>query len=369
MEVSCLPPRLLTVPLRRLFPIARLLVSKTGLPSGWPDDEVGMNRNPEDTPRVVAVTGASGYVGTHLLRILENDDGLGKIVAIDTRPPAVPVHNMAAYRRDVADTIEDVLSRHRVSTLVHLAFNARRGRNRRETEEIRQANLNILNQVLDDCLKSRVDHVIYLSSHTVYGARADNPIPLTVNAPLRPSPGFSYGYDKYLAEQRLGDFARHHEDVAVTVLRSCGVLGPAGGDHLALGMFRRLLLGVSNSNLPMQFVYEDDLARVMTIFIKRRLPGLFNVAGDGVVFCSEIAEIMEGKVIRLPSFLAYPMARLAWNLGSRRDASAAGLDFLRHPIVMSTAGLHHETGYRFRHTSLDAVTSFIRYRAVEEEAI
>ena len=328
-----------------------------------------MNQNPDAIPRVVAVTGASGYIGTRLLRVLENDGGLGKIVAIDTRPPAVPVHNMAAYRRDVADTIEDVLSRHRVSTLVHLAFDSRRGRNGRETAEIRQANLNILNQVLDDCLGSDVDHVIYLSSHTVYGARADNPIPLTVDAPARPSPGFSYGYDKYLAEQRLGEFARHHEDVAVTVLRSCGVLGPTGGDHLSLGMFRRLLLGVSNSNPPMQFVYEDDLARVMTIFIKRRLPGLFNVAGDGVVFYDEMAEIMEGKVIRLPSFLAYPIAQLAWHLGFQRDAPAAGLDFVRHPIIMSTAGLHRETGYRFRHTSLDAVTSFIQYRAVEEEVI
>lgn len=328
-----------------------------------------MNRNPEDIPRVVAVTGASGYIGARLLRVLENGDGIGKIVAIDTRSPAVPVHNMAAYRRDVADTIEDVLSRHRVSTLVHLAFDARCGRNSRETVEIRQTNLEILNRVLDDCLKSGVDHVIYLSSHTVYGAREDNPIPLTVHAPVRPSPGFSYGYDKYLAEQCLGEFARHHEEVAVTVLRSCVVLGPTGGDHLASGMFRRLLLGVSNANPPMQFVYEDDLARVMAVFIKRRLPGLFNVAGEGVVFYNEMAEVMEGKVIRLPSFLAYPIAQLAWNLGVQRDAPAAGLDFVRYPIIMSTADLHHETGYRFRYTSLDAVTSFIRYRAVEEEVI
>ena len=328
-----------------------------------------MNQNPEDTPRVVAVTGASGYIGTRLLRILENDGGLGKIVAIDTRPPVAPVHNMAAYRMNVADTIGDVLSSHKVSTLVHLAFVARRGRNRRETAEVREANLNILNQVLDDCLKSSVDHVIYLSSHTVYGARADNPIPLTVNAPVRPSSGFSYGYDKYLAEQRLGEFARRHEDVAVTVLRTCVVLGPTGGDHLASGMFRRLLLGVANANPPMQFVYEDDLARVMAIFIKRRLPGLFNVAGDGVVFYNEVAQVMEGTVIRLPSFLAYPVAQLTWNLGAQRDAPAAGLDFVRYPIVMSTTGLHHATGYRFRHTSLDAVTSFIRYRAVEEQVI
>ena len=61
-------------------------------------------------------------------------------------------------------------------------------------------------------------------------------------------------------------------------LRSCVVLGPSTDNRMAEGLFRKWLLGVSHDNPPMQFVYEDDLARVMTMFIKQRLPGVFNVA-------------------------------------------------------------------------------------------
>ena len=81
-------------------------------------------------PTAVAVTGASGYIGTSLLRQLEEKGAPDKLVAIDNRPLPFPIHNIAAYRRDVAQPIDDALLEHHVSTLVHLAFISRRGRNR-----------------------------------------------------------------------------------------------------------------------------------------------------------------------------------------------------------------------------------------------
>ncbi len=64
--------------------------------------------------RVVAITGASGYVGSRLLRQLEEED-FEKLVGIDTRPPPLPIHNIAVYRRDAKGSIEDILRRHRVN--------------------------------------------------------------------------------------------------------------------------------------------------------------------------------------------------------------------------------------------------------------
>ncbi len=315
-----------------------------------------------EAPRAVAVTGSSGFVGARLLRTLEDEESIGKLVAIDSMPPPAPIHNMASFRMDVTGPIEEILARHRVSTMVHLAFIYGRGRSRREINAVRQANLDALGHVLDACVKAQVDHIIYLSSHTVYGAHADNPIPLTGEAPMRPPADFAYGYDKYLSEQLLRDFAAQYEDKAVTVLRSCVALGPSSDNRMAEGLFRRWLLGVSNANPPMQFVYEDDLARVMTIFIKRRLPGIFNVAADGVVYYEELADVLESRLIRLPAFLAYPLVQLSWALGTQREAPSVGLDLVRYPIIMSTAKLQDATGYRFRNTSLDALKAFANYR-------
>ena len=319
-----------------------------------------------DSMGAVAVTGASGYVGACLMRTLEAERGIEKLVAIDTRPPPAPIHNMASYRADVTAPIDEILSRHRVSTLAHLAFTPRRGRNRREVNAVRQANLDALNQTLESCVRARVEHIVHLSSHTVYGARPDNPVPLTGEAPLRPLRDFAYGYDKFLLERALRNFAARHRDKTVTVLRSCIALGPTVDNRMVEGLFRPWLLGVQGYNPPMQFVYEDDLARVIALVIRRRLPGVFNVAGDGVVFYDELARIIESRLVKLPAFLAYPLAQLTWNLRLQQDSPASGLDLVRYPIVMSCARLHRDTGYRFRSTSLEALRAFANYRMVEE---
>ena len=308
--------------------------------------------------KVVAITGAAGYIGSRLLQKLEEQGDHRKLVAFDTRPLAFPIHNIAAYRQDVAESIEDPLSHHRATTMVHLAFDSRRGRNRREVGLIRQSNLDTLRSVLSSCARARVRHFVYISSHTVYGAHPDNPVPLTDGAPLRPLPDFSYGYDKFLSEQLIREFDEQHQDINVTILRSCIVLGPNAEEPISRALFRRLLLGVLDYNPPLQFLYEDDLARVVAIMIGEELPGVFNVAGEGVVFYREMARVIKSKLVFLPAILAYPLAQLTWAWGIQRDSPASGLDLVRYPMVLDTGGLRRATGYRFWHTSLETLTAY-----------
>jgi len=312
----------------------------------------------EQSPKSVAITGASGYVGARLLRKLEDEGGISKLVAFDNLAPVVPIRNMAAYRTDVTKPIDEALTKHSVSTLVHLAFIARRGSNRREVETIRETNLAALESVLESSARAGVNHIVYLSSHTVYGAHADNPVPLTDTAPLRPIPDFPYGYDKFLSEQMLQEFQETHSDIAVTILRSCMVLGPSAGNYITRAFFRPWLLGVLDYNPPLQFVYEDDLARILTIVVQRRLSGVFNVAGDGVVFYKEFAELIKSRLINLPAFLAYGLVQASWNLHIQRESTACGLDLVRYPMVLSTGKLNKATGYRYWHTSLETLSAF-----------
>ena len=308
--------------------------------------------------KVVAVTGASGYIGTKLLERLEQEPGLRKMVAFDVNPLPVPIHNIAVYRKDVSGPIDEELNDQGATTLVHLAFNAHRGDNRREVAAIREENLETLRSVMASCVRARIGHLLYLSSHTVYGAHSDNPAPIFDDAPRRPSLDFPYGYDKHLSELALEEFTQAQQDVKVTILRSCIVLGPGADHFVTKAFFRPWLLGVADSNPALQFVYDDDLARVMSIIIQKEIPGTFNVAGDGVVYYREMAKIIKSKLINLPSFLAYPLAQLSWKLHLQREATSGGLDLVRWPILMSTGKLHRTIGYRFWHTALDALTAF-----------
>ena len=308
--------------------------------------------------QTVAVTGASGYIGACLLRHLEEKEETNKLVAIDSRPLPFPLHNIAAYRRDVTQPIDDALLDHPVSTVVHLAFLNPLVRSRREVHLVRETNLKALTSVLESCLRSGVKHVVFLSSHTVYGAYPDNPIPLTVNSPLRPQSDLHYGYDKYLSEQILQEFAEHQGDIKVTILRTCMVLGPAAGNYTAQSFFKKWFLAVENENPPLQFVYEDDLARVVDIVIQRGIQGVFNVAGDDVVFYREIAEMIGSRIVSIPSFVASPFLRLSWNMRFQRRSTATGFNMIRYPIVVSTGTLKQATGYRFWHTSMDALKAY-----------
>jgi UDP-glucose 4-epimerase len=311
-----------------------------------------------EATKVVAVTGASGYIGARLLQYLGEEGEFEKLVAMDTRPLPLPVHDATVYSRDVIAPIDDALGHHQVTSLVHLAFISRQGRSRREVRAIRQTNLKALHSVLNSCVRVNVGHVIYLSSHTVYGAHPDNPVPLNEDAPLRPLVTFPYGYDKFLADQVLHTFAEQHPNVRVTVLRPCVVLGPSANNDFARAFFRSWVPAVKGHDPSLQFLHEDDLVRVMASIIRLGLPGVFNVAGEGVVTYREMAEIIQSKTVDLPPFLAYPVLRLGRCLGIRRDSMASWLDLVKYPIVLNTDRLEQAAGYRPWHSSRDTLSAF-----------
>ncbi len=311
-----------------------------------------------EASKVVAITGASGYIGSRLLRQLE-EGNLEKLIAFDIKPPILPIHNIAVHRRDVSRPIDGTLRQSRVTTLVHLAFTANRGRNRQEIRDTRETNLRTLHAILDSCSRAGVKHIIYLSSHTVYGAHRDNPLPLTERAPLRPMPDFPFGYDKFLSDQILESFAERHPDTKVTILRSSSVLGPSASNDISRVFAFPKAMGVCGYNPPFQFLHEDDLARILTAVIEREISGIFNVAGDGVAFYNEIAEILPEKLMCLPPFLAYPAVKVTWNLGLQRSRTTAELDLVRYPLLLSTGKLEQATGYRPRYTSLETLTTFV----------
>ena len=306
--------------------------------------------------KVVAVTGSSGHIGAKLLEHLEETPGLGKLVAFDLRPLRSPVHNIAVYRQDVSQPIHSHLTRHGVTTLVHLAFAWRSGLLRGEANAMSERNREMLSAVAESCRQASIKHLIYVSSHTTYGARPDLPVPVNEEWPRRPAPGFQYAQDNHRAEETLLEFAEANPDIKVTILRSCQSLGNMTSLALVRELYSPGWVGLSDHNPALQFVNDDDLARIIRLAILGELAGVYNVAGSGVVFIRELERALSSRRVQLPASMVFPLRR--W-IGESFVAYSHRLD--RWPIILSTAKLRRETGYRFRHTALESLACFISY--------
>ena len=311
----------------------------------------------ENSNQVVAVTGASGYLGSRLLLHLEDQD-FEKLVGFDLNPPPNPIHNIVRYRMDVKDSIADILFRHRVTTIIHLASSPYYNYNRRDSRTARASNLNLLNNVLQASYKSGVRQIVYISSHTVYGARSDNPVPLTEKAPLLISEEFPYGYEQFLADQTLDNFAEDHPEIKIALLRCCPILGPSAANQLSTLFMQPHPVGTIGFDPSFQFLHEDDFARLLTMFISKELAGVFNVAGSGVIFLDEIREMISHRILKLPSYVVNPLLVFARLGGIQKSQSPMDLDFLRYPTILSTGKLEYVSGFRPAYSSLETVRSY-----------
>lgn len=305
----------------------------------------------------ITVTGVSGYIGTKLLQYLDNDKNVEKIVGIDIREPKEKSAKLKFYEWDVREPFGKLLRENEADTVVHLAFVLRPNR---KAETTRQIDVEGMANLVKACREARIGHVIYLSSHTVYGAHKDNPIPLTEDSPLRPLTGFQYSRDKEEAESILRNFTASESSTTVTVLRSCPVIGPSAVGTAPTIMFQPfVMVGVAGGDPPMQFVHEDDLTNIIGLLISQKKGGIYDVAGEGTLKYSEIARLLNKKLIKLPAGLLKAFISFSWATHLQSASPASGLDFIRYPLVVSTEKLKRETGYKFQYSSREALDSLV----------
>ena len=314
-----------------------------------------------DSSRIVGVTGSSGYIGSRLVRHME-DTMPNRIVAFDATPPATPTHNIVVHRLDVSRPIDSVLKHGSVNTLIHLAENTiiPTITNNSQTRSLIEKNQFTLESVLDSCIKASIDHIIYVSSHTVYGANNDVSIPIMEESSLTKATDFNYSYDKVLSESKLAQFAIENPNIAVTVLRSSPVLGPTAKRDLKSIFYCTHPIGIWGHNPPFQFVHEDDLVRIVGHVIENTLGGVFNVASDGVVFRREIMQMIPFRPLIIPSLAILPLVFLsATGVRTGAATSRGAFNIMKYPIVMSTGLLKQKLGYIPSYNSLEALTAFV----------
>ena len=149
----------------------------------------------------VLVTGGAGYIGSHTVRRLRQrgDD----VVVLDTlefgHRDAVPDTPLVVGDVGDFDLVADLVSRHRIDSLVHFAAYKAAGESIENPGRYFMNNVAATARLLEAAYRNGVERFVFSSSCAVYGTPEQTPV--SEDAPVRPeSP---YGESKSLVERML----------------------------------------------------------------------------------------------------------------------------------------------------------------------
>ncbi|HEY2769825.1 MAG TPA: NAD-dependent epimerase/dehydratase family protein [Solirubrobacteraceae bacterium] len=322
----------------------------------------------------VAVTGPTGDIGRSLLRALDRSREVGQVLAMARRPfdPAAEGLGKTEYRQ------ADVLDRDAVADLVadadvvvHLAFIIVGGR-----EETQEVNLTGSRNVFEAAAMAGAKRIVYASSVAAYGFHTDNPPLLTEEIPPRGTERHYYSAQKAELEGVLSE-AVAGTDTDAYLFRPCIV---AGEDALALvenipyvqlsermpdAVLRVLeIMPVLKPVLPdpgveFQLVHHDDVATAFrAAVLGRGSPGVYNLAGEGTVRMSDVADALGWYSVPVPDFAVGATAELVARVPFA-PGEAEWIEAFRVPVLMDTAKARRELGWRPKHDALETLRAMV----------
>lgn len=325
----------------------------------------------------VVVTGASGIVGSALLRALT---GRGHdITAVCRRLPTSPGAPGRAERvtwlsHDLADRSRDSRLPELVrgaDSVVHLAWGLQPMHNR---GHLRRVDLGGSLAVIGAVQAARVPHLLFGSSVGGYAPRLSD-APVGEDWPYTGVPGSVYSRHKSFVERTLDRVEEEAGGSLVVARTRPSLVGQraAGSAMLRLG-FPFLLpapllhhVGVLplDRGFALQFVHADDVAEAMVRILESRAGGAFNLAADGILRQPDIADAFGAKPLHLPRRVALRLVGALWQAGVQ-PLDPGWLEMAFRVPFMDTSRARDVLGWQPRHTArqvLDEVVAGMADRA------
>ncbi len=281
----------------------------------------------------IAVTGAGDAVGQRLVRQLAADAAVERVVAIDRRRPPSRSNKVEAIAASISsDDLSEALAG--CETLVHLASEATRGSDADLTADTSD-------WLFSQATVAGCRHIVLLSSATVYGARDDNPIPITESEQPAVSGDLSFANAKLASERALLDWVRADDQRTSAILRPTTTLSEHGAGWVAKAVRAAAVVRPDQIDPPVQFLHRDDLASALSLAARKRLIGIYNVSPDGWIGPQVFRELRGELPVRLPSKVA-DRARWATRRSGVRPAPEGIDDYVNHPWVVANDRLRSQ---------------------------
>jgi UDP-glucose 4-epimerase len=313
----------------------------------------------------VVVFGASGNVGTVLMRALADEPAVSSVVGVARRLPRADVREGAEWASaDVArDDLEPLV--HGADAVVHLAWRIQPAR---RLEDLFRTNVIGSSRVFDAVARSGVKTLVYASSVGAY-ARAPQDRLVDESWPVEGISSAFYARHKAEVERRLDRFESEHPDVGVARMRTALIFHRASasqqrrlflGPLVPTGLLRPGLLPLVPAirRLRFQALHAEDAAAAYRLALLSGAQGAFNVAGEPVLAGDAIARVLEAKPLWLPPGLVRGAMSLTWRL--RLQPSEPGwLDMGLQTPLLDTSRARSALGWRPRIDALETLREFV----------
>ncbi|SFB00592.1 Nucleoside-diphosphate-sugar epimerase [Amycolatopsis marina] len=279
-----------------------------------------------DSRKQVVITGASGNIGTALLRRcqdLENWDITGVARRLPDRD-RTPYSCATWFTCDIGEpsapaSLAEIFTG--ADAVVHLAWAIHPPRS---DPPMRRTNNDGTAAVLAAAAAAGVRHIVCASSVAAYSP-AQRWQRVHEDWPCDGVPGSAYSRGKAELERRLDAFTATRPDITLTRIRPCAVVQrDAAGEFarwLTSALLPERLIGARWLPLPLwdelrlQLVHAEDVADAIRLILNRGESGAFNLAAEPALGAVDVTRAADSPRLPVPAGLVKAAAGLTWQVG------------------------------------------------------
>ena len=275
--------------------------------------------------KIVLVTGAAGFIGSHVVMRLLKDYPEIRVVGVDNLNDSYEVAlkehrlqcigdlSLVIVQMDIADkaAVEELFAKYRFDIVVNLAAQAGVRYSIENPDAYIQSNIIGFYNILEACRHSYddnakgVQHLVYASSSSVYGNQQKVPYSIEDNVD---NPVSLYAATKKSNELFAHTYAKLYH-IPCTGLRFFTVYGPAGRPDMAyFGFTNKLRRGekiqiFNYGHCKRDFTYIDDIVegivRVMQHAPEQEIPyALYNIGNSQPENLLDFVDILQQELVR-----------------------------------------------------------------------
>ncbi|MFD6801440.1 SDR family oxidoreductase [Streptomyces cyaneofuscatus] len=318
----------------------------------------------------IVVTGATGNVGTSVVRALAADPGVGSVLGLARRRPALEIAGVEwdtvdLSREDSEERLTGLLRG--AYAVIHLAW---RFQPTHDPVTTWQSNVLGSQRVFRAVERSGTPALVHASSVGAYSPGPKDEPGVDEEWPTHGWPDAAYCREKAYLERVLDTFELRHPQIRVVRMRPGFLFKETAapeqrrifaGRHVPGTLLRPDLLPFvpDLEGLRFQVLHTDDAAEAYRLAVLQDVRGPFNLAADPVIDARILAELLDARIVRVPRALVRTVLAGAWRAHAVPASPHLFDAVLRLPVLDSTRA-HEVLGWQPTRNAQEALNAFLR---------